>query len=169
LETHGGRLPHQGFVVPQPPLPRLPRRSNDEPARPRRLTHARTAHAFEPTTANGQVWYFDYSRTMKCPDLHGNTSFVLFAEKNTLYVVVALIKSHSDIWDHAQALVDWVWTHLGIRISHLCGDSDPEWINSQPTSRKTKTARALAFEKKNGLTILVSPPYAHASTSPKAA
>jgi hypothetical protein len=117
---------------------------------------------FQPKSANGQVWFFDYSRTMRCPDLHGNTAFVLFVEKNTLFVVVALIKSHSDIWDHAQALVDWTWTHLGVRVSHLCGDSDPEWTNSQPHSQQTKTTRARAFETKNGLTILVSPPYAHA-------
>ena len=120
------------------------------------------AAPFEPTTANGQVWYFDNSRTMQRPGLHGNTAFVLFVEKNTLFVVVALIKSHSDVWEHAQALVDWTWTHLGIRVSHLCGDSDPEWTNSQPHSRHTKTARAMAFETKNGLTLLVSPPYAHA-------
>jgi len=98
---------------------------------------------------------------MHCPDIHGNTAFILFVEKSTLFVIVALIKQHSDLWEHAQDLVNWAWTHLGIRISHLCGDSDPEWTNNQPTSRKTKTTRALAFELKNGLTIIVSPPYAH--------
>jgi len=50
-----------------------------------------------PKNANGQVLFFDYSRTMPCTDTHGSTAYVISVEKYTLFVTIYLITNHADL------------------------------------------------------------------------